>query len=46
LAIFKDANFGHWSAMMKQRIFQLTWGLTLYGVSMAMMIRANLGLDV
>lgn len=31
--------------MMKQRIFQLTWGLTLYGVSMAMMIRANLGLD-
>jgi uncharacterized membrane protein YczE len=30
---------------MKQRLFQLSWGLWLYGLSMAMMIRANLGLD-
>ncbi|QUT05030.1 hypothetical protein KFK14_18745 [Sphingobium phenoxybenzoativorans] len=31
--------------MMKYRLFQLSWGLWLYGLSMAMMIRANLGLD-
>ncbi|HEX7783649.1 MAG TPA: hypothetical protein VF509_12645 [Sphingobium sp.] len=31
--------------MMKYRIFQLVWGLWLYGLSMAMMIRATLGLD-
>jgi uncharacterized membrane protein YczE len=30
---------------MRQRIFQLIWGLWLYGLSMAMMVRANLGLD-
>jgi uncharacterized membrane protein YczE len=30
---------------MRQRIFQLAWGLWLYGLSMAMMIRATLGLD-
>lgn len=30
---------------MKLRLFQLVWGLWLYGLSMAMMIRANLGLD-
>jgi uncharacterized membrane protein YczE len=31
--------------MMTRRLIQLLVGLTLYGVSMAMMIRANLGLD-
>lgn len=31
--------------MMKQRLFQLLWGFALYGISMAMMLRANLGLD-
>lgn len=36
--------------MMKQhdfpaRLFQLLWGLSLYGISMAMMVKANLGLD-
>lgn len=30
---------------MKQRLFQLIWGLWLYGLAMAMMLRANLGLD-
>jgi uncharacterized membrane protein YczE len=30
---------------MRQRLFQLFWGLWLYGLSMAMMLRANLGLD-
>ncbi|CAN5233190.1 membrane protein [soil metagenome] len=30
---------------MRQRLFQLFWGLWLYGLSMAMMVRANLGLD-
>lgn len=27
------------------RLFQLLWGLSLYGASMAMMVKANLGLD-
>ncbi len=31
--------------MMTRRFFQLVWGLILYGFSMAMMLRANLGLD-
>lgn len=31
--------------MMTHRLFQLSWGLTLYGFSMALMLRANLGLD-
>ncbi|MES2055419.1 MAG: hypothetical protein V4564_05710 [Pseudomonadota bacterium] len=31
--------------MMKQRLFQLLWGLSLYGFAMALMLRANLGLD-
>ncbi|MGH6616800.1 YczE/YyaS/YitT family protein [Sphingomonas sp.] len=31
--------------MMKQRLFQLLWGLSLYGFSMALMLRATLGLD-
>lgn len=28
-----------------RRLFQLVWGLALYGFSMALMLRANLGLD-
>lgn len=31
--------------MMHRRLFQLFWGLGLYGFSMALMLRANLGLD-
>lgn len=31
--------------MMPRRLFQLFWGLGLYGFSMALMLRANLGLD-
>jgi uncharacterized membrane protein YczE len=31
--------------MTRQRLFQLLWGLSLYGFSMALMLRANLGLD-
>ncbi len=31
--------------MMPRRLFQLVWGLFLYGFAMAMLIRANLGLD-
>ncbi|MFZ2981258.1 MAG: hypothetical protein WA085_09520 [Sphingobium sp.] len=31
--------------MMPHRLFQLFWGLCLYGFSMALMLRANLGLD-
>lgn len=30
---------------MPHRLFQLFWGLSLYGFSMALMLRANLGLD-
>ncbi len=31
--------------MMTRRLVQLLWGLVLYGISMALMLRANLGLD-
>lgn len=31
--------------MMPRRLFQLFWGLNLYGFAMAVMLRANLGLD-
>ncbi|MDI1296834.1 MAG: hypothetical protein PSY12_13295 [bacterium] len=31
--------------MMSRRLFQLFWGLGLYGFAMALMLRANLGLD-
>ena len=31
--------------MMQRRLFQLFWGLCLYGFAMAMMLRASLGLD-
>lgn len=31
--------------MIQRRLFQLVWGLVLYGFSMALMLRANLGLD-
>lgn len=31
--------------MMHRRLFQLFWGLGLYGFAMALMLRANLGLD-
>ncbi|WP_336959341.1 hypothetical protein [Sphingobium aquiterrae] len=31
--------------MMYRRLFQLIWGQSLYGASMALMLRANLGLD-
>lgn len=31
--------------IMHRRLFQLSWGLGLYGFSMALMLRANLGLD-
>jgi uncharacterized membrane protein YczE len=31
--------------MMHRRLFQLFWGLCLYGFSMALMLRANLGLS-
>ncbi|PNP95367.1 YitT family protein [Sphingobium sp. SA916] len=31
--------------MMHRRLFQLFWGLGLYGFSMALMLRADLGLD-
>lgn len=31
--------------MMTRRLFQLFWGLALYGFAMALMLRANLGLD-
>lgn len=31
--------------MMYRRLFQLFWGLALYGFSMGLMLRANLGLD-
>ncbi len=31
--------------MMHRRLIQLFWGLGLYGFSMALMLRANLGLD-
>ncbi|EQB33276.1 membrane protein YczE [Sphingobium ummariense] len=31
--------------MIQRRLFQLLWGLVLYGFSMALMLRANLGLD-
>ncbi|GLI99756.1 membrane protein [Sphingobium sp. BS19] len=39
----------HWligsGMMLTHRLFQLFWGLCLYGFSMALMLRANLGLD-
>lgn len=31
--------------MFTRRLVQLLWGLALYGISMALMLRANLGLD-
>ncbi|BAI94885.1 hypothetical protein SJA_C1-00510 [Sphingobium indicum UT26S] len=31
--------------LMHRRLFQLFWGLGLYGFSMALMLRADLGLD-
>ncbi|MCI4590724.1 hypothetical protein MOK15_11545 [Sphingobium sp. BYY-5] len=31
--------------MMHRRLFQLFWGLCLYGFAMALLLRANLGLD-
>lgn len=31
--------------MMYRRLFQLIWGQSLYGAAMALMLRANLGLD-
>ncbi|MDO7835854.1 hypothetical protein Q4610_12445 [Sphingobium sp. HBC34] len=31
--------------MLYRRLFQLSWGLCLYGFAMALMLRANLGLD-
>lgn len=31
--------------LMSRRLFQLSWGLVLYGFAMALMLRANLGLD-
>lgn len=31
--------------LMHRRLFQLFWGLGLYGFAMALMLRANLGLD-
>jgi len=31
--------------MIPRRLFQLFWGLNLYGFAMAVMLRANLGLD-
>lgn len=31
--------------MITRRLVQLLWGLALYGISMALMLRANLGLD-
>ncbi|WP_298394521.1 hypothetical protein [Sphingobium sp.] len=31
--------------MIQRRLFQLIWGLALYGFAMALMLRANLGLD-
>lgn len=31
--------------MITRRLIQLLWGLALYGFSMALMLRANLGLD-
>jgi uncharacterized membrane protein YczE len=31
--------------MMTRRLFQLFWGLVLYGFAVALMLRANLGLD-
>lgn len=31
--------------MMQRRLFQLFWGLCLYGFAMALLLRANLGLD-
>lgn len=31
--------------MIHRRLFQLIWGLALYGFAMALMLRANLGLD-
>lgn len=31
--------------MMYRRLFQLVWGQSLYGFAMALMLRANLGLD-
>lgn len=31
--------------MMTRRLFQLFWGLVLYGFAMALMLRADLGLD-
>lgn len=43
--IFK-ANNRHWPLMMMtRRLFQLVGGLSLYGFSMALMLRASLGLD-
>ncbi|MEJ7935746.1 hypothetical protein WG907_15970 [Sphingobium sp. AN558] len=31
--------------MIRRRLFQLSWGLVLYGFAMALLLRANLGLD-
>lgn len=31
--------------MLPRRLFQLFWGLVLYGFAMALLLRANLGLD-
>lgn len=31
--------------MITRRLVQILWGLALYGISMALMLRANLGLD-
>lgn len=31
--------------MIHRRLFQLLWGLVLYGFAMALLVRANLGLD-
>ncbi len=38
-------NTGDTEPMVLRRLVQLFTGLTLYGVSLALMVRANLGLD-
>ncbi|KMS51830.1 membrane protein [Novosphingobium barchaimii LL02] len=45
MAIKNNASFPYSSFMMTRRLFQLLWGLALYGISMALMLQANLGLD-
>jgi uncharacterized membrane protein YczE len=50
LDIYNKAILSHLDSMFRQdrlpaRLAQLLAGLSLYGVSMAMMVRANLGLD-